>query len=343
MLSGSPSASVDRTLDELRPLFLSTARSKERFALAQETILAPGGVIDRHRGAREGLIADIRAAVQRDGFPAIFGQQAWGLFDPKRTRAASEWQFARFAEVEVESLIQRNATEHVQALGSGSVSVMPLPCDPANPFDMLADHGLSCFSGVPGRVPLALWPADGTITRLGPCLARAIAANVRVQKAAPRTLEDVLVLEGLAAAFVGERYPDEQEPWLTPFRPPPDEAAMLSQLAQLLGVPAYVDLQANVYGATVTAADVPSPEAKQLARDELEYAWGIVRPLLTSTDPRTIAAVLYGDELIAAQGHPSLGLPAYTGFELGYRAVSRYLAERQQPVAQAINERIKLD
>ena len=46
---------------------------------------------------------DILATVLRDGYSAVFGQQAWGLFDPRRTVDASEWQFERFAECDVDA------------------------------------------------------------------------------------------------------------------------------------------------------------------------------------------------------------------------------------------------
>jgi len=38
---------------------------------------------------------------------------------------------------------------------------------------------------------------------------------------------------------------------------------------------------------------------------------------MDTRDPSGIAAHLYGDELMAAQGHRGVGLPAYAGFEIG--------------------------
>ena len=52
------------------------------------------------------------------------------------------------------------------------------------------------------------------------------------------------------------------------------------------------------------------------------YASQVLEPHLMSTEPATIAACLYGDELVAAQGHPALGLPAYAGFQIAFERAS---------------------
>jgi uncharacterized protein YjaZ len=277
---------------------------------------------------RAGLGFDILAAVLRDGYAAAFGQQVWGLFDPRRTLEASAWQFERFAAVAVVDraryLLDEYAAELSDTAPMSEVTLTLLPIDPANPFDLVADHGLSCYAAAPGVILLALWPSDGNIARLGPALARALVQNLAYSGAPPpRTLADVLLLEGHAAAFAGRHLPDDPTPWLAPFRAPPDHQDTLAHAARLLGLGDYAALRANVFGAEVTRADVVAPTAAPLDDNERGYAWQVIEPMLEVTDARTIAAHLYGDELVAAQGHPSAGLAAYAGFEIGYGMAQR--------------------
>lgn len=311
---------VRDTLAELRPLFLFRGHARERFALAQQTVLSPNGVIGQLRRGRD---FDIRAAVLRDGYAAIFGQQAWGMFDPRRTVEASEWQFQRFGDLDMTERIRAHLEDFAAHFeGPRRVTCVAVPIDPASPLDMIGDQGLSCYAGAPGQIVVALWPSDGNVARLGPALARALALNVEWAAAAsrddasPPKLGEVLRIEGAAAAFVAERFPDLGEPCLQPFRPPPDHEAALEHAAGLLGLSRYAELRGNVYGALVTAADVPSPVVEPMDEEMRAYAWQVIEPLLSTTDAVTIAGCLYGDALVAAAGHPSLGLPAYAGFQL---------------------------
>jgi hypothetical protein len=43
-----------------------------------------------------------------------------------------------------------------------------------------------------------------------------------------------------------------------------------------------------------------------------------MREALDDTHPSAIAAYLYGDELVAAHGHPTVGLSPYAGFDVAY-------------------------
>jgi uncharacterized protein YjaZ len=313
--------SVSRSLDELRPHFLSAARPRDRFAQAQASLLVPDGLMAFER---TGPGYDIRACVLRDGYSAVFGQQAWGLFDPRRTLAASDWQFTRFADLDVTAQCQGLLEQYAAGLEDVSIERITctlLPIDPANPFELVADLGLSCFAAVPGQILLALWPSDGNLARLGPTLARALVQTIGWSHQ-PTTLGDVLRLEGRAAAFVAAQFPDDPAPWLAPFRPPPDHQATLDHVATLLGLDEYRQLEANVYGARVRVADLAMPTARPMEPDELAYARELIAASLDATEPCSIAAHLYGDELVAAQGHPSVGLPAYAGFEAGYRVVT---------------------
>lgn len=308
---------VAHSLSQLRPHFLSRSHPKERFAVAQDTLLTPGGLVGL---IQRGRAFEIRSYVLRDGYAVVFAQQAWGLFDPRRTVEASEWQFERFSSLRIEEVIRHELEACASAVDSDmDIVCYPVPIDPAEPMEMVGDHGLSCYGGESGQIVLAVWPSDGNLARLGVVLARAFMQTITwASLDGTPTLREVLLLEGQAARFVANRVPELREPWLAPFEEPADHGEMLRHAAQLLGLNEYAELQGNVYGARITAADVPAPRCEPMNTEVRAYAWEVIEPMLASTDPRTIAACLYGDELIAAHGHPALGLTPYAGFQLGY-------------------------
>ncbi|HEY1011366.1 MAG TPA: hypothetical protein VGE07_01595, partial [Herpetosiphonaceae bacterium] len=135
-------------------------------------------------------------------------------------------------------------------------------------------------------------------------------------------------LEGLAAAFVAARCPERAaDPWRVVFATPPGWEEDLQAVAALHGKDSFADLPFNIYGSWgVMGAERP-PEPLPLAPDELAYSAGLLAGLLDATDPALIAAALYGDELVAANGFPTLGLSAYAGFHVAWAAVRRH-AER---------------
>jgi uncharacterized protein YjaZ len=206
---------------------------------------------------------------------------------------------------------------------------------------MITAHGLSCFGGVPGYLAVRVWPSRGNLARLGPALARVFAHNLRWANAPhnePATLGDFLLLEGLAAAFAAEIFPELDAPWLVAFRAPDDWNAALQAVADIYAVPRYDDLLVNVYGATAPVGAERPPRALRLDTDELEYAHAVIGGALDISDARLIAAHLYGDELLAAQGHPTVGLPPFAGFEVGYRLVQAYLELTGESLPEAIRK-----
>lgn len=54
--------------------------------------------------------------------------------------------------------------------------------------------------------------------------------------------------------------------------------------------------------------------AALLDAEELAYAAEVIAPALQDRDARSIAANLYGDEILAFQGHEGVGLPPFAGF-----------------------------
>jgi hypothetical protein len=127
-----------------------------------------------------------------------------------------------------------------------------------------------------------------------------------------------------------------RKPWLVAFRAPDDWNAALQSVADIYGVPRYDDLLVNVYGTTASVGAERPPRALPLSAEELEYARAVIGSALDTRDARMIAAHLYGDELLAAQGHPTVGLSPFAGFEVGYRLVRAYLEHTGEHVPEAI-------
>jgi len=76
--------------------------------------------------------------------------------------------------------------------------------------------------------------------------------------------------------------------------------------------------------------------ARPLDADEFAYARDLIGAALGATTPGVVAAYLYGDALVAPQGHPTVGLPPYAGFEVGYRLVRAYLWRTGRSLAEAM-------
>ncbi|MBV9789744.1 MAG: hypothetical protein JOZ51_16275, partial [Chloroflexi bacterium] len=150
------------------------------------------------------------------------------------------------------------------------------------------------------------------------------------------TLGDWLVLEGLSAAFVeAAGAPLNTAPWLVAFAKPDDWDQALAHVAQFYQLASYNDLVVNVYGGQVPIGSERPPQARPLDVEDVEYATEIIKAALDVTDATTIAAYMYGDAIVAMQGHPAVGLPPYAGFEVGYRLVQAYLRQSEQRLSEA--------
>ncbi|HLZ62887.1 MAG TPA: DUF2268 domain-containing putative Zn-dependent protease [Ktedonosporobacter sp.] len=337
------------TIALLQPIFTLRARPKEVFAQAQEPIFGQHGLnslmpLERHSLERMLGGYPVMQAVKQDGYDVMVGQQAWGLFDPGRSKDASEWQFSQFLARHVLETLRTSLHTCAEILPSPAalahIECLLLPADPTNQNLMVMNHGLSGFAGLPGYLFLQLWPGTGNLARLGPALARLYLHNLRwalTPTTQTITLGDMLVLEGLSAAFITTMFPDIPSPWLVSIRQPDDWQETLSHVARLHGVNSYDEIKCNIYGMQFLIGDAPRPPTAQpLEPDELEYVRDLIDRALTTTDARLIAAYLYGDELTALQGHPTVGLPPYAGFEFGYHLVQAYLQQSGQSLAEAI-------
>ena len=339
---------VHDTISLLRPYFTVRTRPKELFAQVQATLLSPGGALEALLAAMKARSRggfDVMEAAQHDGYEVLFGQQIWGLFNPTRKIEASAWEFAQYADADILSRLndwlQRFAAFFDHVGMPAQIECYLLPADPANRAFMITTHGLSCFGGVPGYLAARIWPSRGNLARLEPALARVFAHNLRWANAPqiePATLGDFLVLEGLAAAFVAEMVPELDAPWLVAFRAPDDWDAALQSVAEMYGAPRYDEVLVNVYGATAPIGAERPPRALPLDTEDLEYARAVIGGAIDLSDAHLIAAHLYGDELLAAQGRPTVGLPPFAGFEVGYRLVKAYLEHTGEGLREAIGK-----
>ncbi|MCI0711199.1 MAG: hypothetical protein L0154_13660, partial [Chloroflexi bacterium] len=58
------------------------------------------------------------------------------------------------------------------------------------------------------------------------------------------------------------------------------------------------------------------PQWQPMDAETRDYAIDLIAAGLAETNPNRIAACLYGDEIVAEQGHEGIGLPPYAGFEV---------------------------
>ncbi len=338
---------VHDTISLLRPIFTQRVRPRELLSRAQEPVFGPHGLrrwvsvpmAEKERGGYA-----VMQAAQQDGYDVMMAQQMWGLFDPGRKPEASEWAFDRLSSAHtlatMHAWLQTCAESLPAPRDLTRIACVLLPADPANRNLMVMNHGLSLFGGAPGYLLAEIWPSAGNLVRLKPAFARVYAHNLRrasFPSIKVSTLADILVLEGLSAAFVAAACPDiPTAPWLVAFRQAGDWPGALAAVAHMYGVETYDDIGFNVYGSRFSSGSMRPPEARPLDADDLVYARDLIGAALGATTPGVIAAYLYGDALVAPQGHPTVGLPPYAGFEVGYRLVRAYLRRTRRSLAEAM-------
>ena len=313
----------------LYSLLQSSAKPRERFTIAR-TQLIDGPVMQECNEAlarfRNSPPAEVMTAVLRDGYDFLYSQQMFGLFSPARSVNASTWAVEQLraagAFEQAHTALAQAATLVEQALLPQLTQILIVPADPSNRNVMIRNSGLSVVGGAPGFLAVAIWPGAGNLARLGPAVVRAFALGVHwhaINASSHYTLADALAAEGRAATVVAKLFPAEPLPWLVAHTPPASWSDDLAAVAQLYGVASYSAVPANLYGASDVQVE-PPPAGVVLTHDERDYCIGVINGAITTTDPRTIAAHLYGDQIVGAQGHPQAGLPPYAGFEIAFRS-----------------------
>ena len=305
------------TVSLLESLFCEPSSPKARLELARPVLYGEGSVFQPFKLAARAQRTTLFRVMQAgavDGYSVVAAQQGWGLFNPARRVEASQWTFGQFRDKEVLGQIREGleaVAMHLQA-PDFELNIYLLPADPANRALMLRSHGLSVFAGLPGVILIQLWPSEGNLARLGAAITRALVYAGTVGETEVTTLSDVLRLEGRAARLVRERFPTPLEPQLMAFRAPDNWRAALVHAAELCGVETYDDIRANIYGGE--GSSIRSvPEARALDEEERVYVKAVLREAGNETQPTRIAAHLYGDEVVAPQGHVGVGVPPFGG------------------------------
>lgn len=327
---------VHDSLDALRDLFTDALQPHEKFRRARPLLFDPGAAIRpvyqaRARHGRSWPALEVMTVAGCDGLEAASATQGWGLFNPARSLEAAAWEFEQYAALDVRGLAQAILARLAQilALPDAQVDCLLLPCDSANRSLMAFSHGLSVYGAAPGLILLRLWPCAANLQRLPAALARAWAQTLRhlvFGRETLRRLADFLVMEGLAAALVARLQPKLSAPWLATLAKPVGWDDELARIARCwYGPEDYSDLVTNVYGAQLVMGLLRAPPARALDAETLALTLAIMGENLDSSQAVHIAAQVYGDELLAHNGHPPAGLPAWAGFEVGQRLVQDWL------------------
>jgi uncharacterized protein YjaZ len=323
-----------------KPLFTSREHPKALLEHAGKIMISPeselGRLVASYKSETMQGSLEVCQAAFTDG-ALVRGKQGYGLFNPTRKRRFSDWEFELWENNRLLANIKQHLEKCVaglpQAASLPKLACLALPSDPTSLDYMLGSHGMCCFGGTPGFIELRVLPVPGNLARLGAVLARAVVQNLRWQhfNGQPATLADHLVMEGLAAIFAAQLYP--QTPgyaWLFPFAAPGDWDEVLIKVAGFYGLKNYEQVPTNLYGGKENPDSFRLPQLQPMTEEELNYALEVTHEALSATDAHTIAAYLYGDPIMVRQGHPTVGLPTYAGFELGYHLVQNRLRTGKQ-------------
>lgn len=313
---------IHDTVTLLRDFYTSTARSSERFARVNEVLLTPDGLLRlAQAGSGTSDAYSVMTAGMVDGGAAL-GQQGFGLFNPTRKAEASALIFDRFETMDILTRIERDLKRFAEAIPDdiGEVNVLLFPIDPANRAQMLWAYGISGVALTPGCIVMQFFPSLGNLTRLSALLARWLVHHKWITpKSTPKTLRDWLAMEGSASRFVEAMIPNLPYPaWMNPFHPAADWDDTLQAVAALYGLSSYSEMKVNTYGQNTIVGDERPPFPKPLDADMRELVESVITDSLDETTPHRIASILYGDEIIAAQGYPGLGLPPFAGYEIAH-------------------------
>lgn len=287
---------------------------------------------------------DILSAARSDGIDILEAQQQYGLFNPTRSIEATKWCFDESHRLMLQERIKKTLEMIAKTLPSSLLPerlvVVTLPADCANGTLMLNGSGISCYGRSPGYLFLRVWPTTSNLNRLDYILARSFIHGIRknARNVDSRTsLGEAMVLEGLAAAFIKSVFSDIKHPGLIGFMPPDNWEETLANVAGYYSKIRYDDVMINIYGSQIHAGRMRPPIVVPLTREELDYVYELMIAQTDCMEAHIVAAYLYGDPLMAAQGHPSFGIPHLAGFEVGYHVVERYLQATGIKVASALS------
>jgi uncharacterized protein YjaZ len=327
------------SLDLLRPLFLSREKPRDIFAQAEAVLTSRDAplvqalrpYVDRKQSAGH----DVCAAAMMDGVEAVWGQQGYGLFNPTRSRDATDWLFAQYDALDLSGMVQRQLETCAAALPCTmpALEVFIFPIDLANRTLMVHCSGCVAYGGFSGALFVRVWPSEPALARLPAALARAYVFSARqhaLNMGALVTLGDWAVMEGLASAFVHEMFPDvARDGWQQVVGTPDGWEAELSHVAETwYGQASYSDVGVNVYGQVLPVGPYRPPAAHKLDAQDFDYTKELILGARAVTEPTIIAGHLYGDTVIRQQGHAPAGVSDYAGIAAGADLVQQAVQTR---------------
>ena len=342
----APKITVVDTYPILKPLFTSRDKPKVVLERASEVIISPTGAFGQWQQqagqARFKGSFEVYEFAQTDA-ALIFGKQVMGLFNPTRKREFSDWEFEQWEVTgflgQIKEKLEYILSQLPNLAEPLDLTVLTQASDPTSFDYMLGCNGLSCFAGAKGFLTLRMLPTTGNMNRLGAILARAVVQNLRWQYThqAPVTVGDYEVMEGLAASFAKELFPDTpSDPWLYSFYRPADWPEVLAKVASFYGLTDYEKVPTNYFGNKEDANNFWLLPLRPMNDEERYYATIAIGESLAYTHTQTIAAQLYGDAIMDRQGHPTIGLSDYAGFEMGYLIVQDHLKRTGQNIASSL-------
>ena len=137
---------------------------------------------------------------------------------------------------------------------AAELHVVVLLGDPSDEFFVHTTGGYFGIGGFPGYLTVTVWPTDGNIGKVGYCAVHELHHNLRfanvVWNPATVTVGDQVISEGLAEAFVRERYGQAaMGPWGDPAR---DDEAAYRTVVENLGLVGMRNLTPYVHGDATT-------------------------------------------------------------------------------------------
>jgi uncharacterized protein YjaZ len=198
---------------------------------------APAGPVESHHFGN-GFRVDVdRPHVYGPALDRLEGADVWGQVERCLTDSATH---------------QLDATPG--ATTAAELHVVVLLGDPSVDFFVHTTGGYFGIGGFPGYLTVTVWPTDDNIDKVGYCAVHELHHNIRfanvVWNPATVTVGDQVISEGLAEAFVRERYGEAaMGPWGDPARG--DEAAY-RRVVDNLGLVGMRNLTPYVHGDATT-------------------------------------------------------------------------------------------
>lgn len=159
------------------------------------------------------------------GYDVVMASEMLGIWTPRKTTMLIESKVASLKETKIFEecrQVLRKSVQYFSEIGYeipvDDFIVNILLGDPENGV-LMASEGYSGFGGIPGYIMLIVVPNDLNRTRLKSALAHEFNHNVRFTyepfNHGDVSVEDYLVIEGLAEVFAEELYGVEQRgPWV---------------------------------------------------------------------------------------------------------------------------------